>query len=43
MGFLFIGLGRFEFTELWEVGNTVLGALLVSMAHYFNWRISKQH
>ncbi|WP_299104550.1 MerC domain-containing protein [uncultured Tenacibaculum sp.] len=43
IGFTFIGIGRFEFTVLWEVGNTVLGASLISMAHYFNWRISKQH
>ncbi|MEO1032312.1 MAG: MerC domain-containing protein [Bacteroidota bacterium] len=38
VGFFLIAIGRFEFTALWEIGNTVLGALLVSIAHYFNWR-----
>lgn len=42
MGFLFIAIGRFEFTELWEVSNTVIGALLVSAAHYFNWNILRK-
>ncbi len=39
LGFALIALGRFEFTELWEICNTVIGALLVSVAHYFNWRL----
>ena len=38
IGFAFIAIGRLEFSELWEVSNTVTGALLVSTAHYFNWR-----
>ncbi|WP_299365628.1 MerC domain-containing protein [Winogradskyella sp.] len=41
LGFILIAIGRFEFTELWEISNTVLGASLVSVAHYFNWRILK--
>ena len=41
IGFFLITIGRFEFTELWEISNTVLGASLVSMAHYFNWRFLK--
>ncbi|CAL2103090.1 MerC mercury resistance protein [Tenacibaculum sp. 190130A14a] len=40
-GFFLIGIGRFEFTELWEVINTVIGASLVSVAHYFNWKMAK--
>lgn len=39
LGFTLIGIGRFEFTELWEVSNTVLGASIVSIAHYFNWKL----
>ena len=38
-GFALIAIGRFEFTELWEISNTVIGATLVSMAHYSNWKI----
>lgn len=40
-GFTLIAMGRFEFTELWEVVNTVTGATLVSVAHYFNWKYLK--
>jgi len=46
IGFALIAIGRFEFTELWEVVNTVLGALFVSSAHYVNWkllRVSRKH
>lgn len=39
IGFTLIAIGRLEFTESWEVSNTVAGALLVSIAHYFNWRL----
>lgn len=39
LGFTFITLGRLDLNELWEVGNTVLGACLVSFAHYFNWKL----
>jgi len=42
IGFGLIAIGRLEFTEMWEVGNTVVGALLVSSAHYFNWKLLKQ-
>lgn len=38
-GFALIALGRLDFTELWEVSNTVIGAILVATAHYFNWKI----
>lgn len=38
VGFLFIALGRFHFTDLWESANTVLGAFLVALSHYFNWK-----
>jgi sensor histidine kinase YesM len=41
VGFAFITIGRLEFTELWEVINTVVGALLVSSSHYVNWQILK--
>jgi len=39
IGFAVIAIGRFEFTELWEVSNTVVGATLVSVAHYINWKL----
>lgn len=39
LGFFFIGLGRLHFTDLWEISNTIIGTVLVSLAHYFNWRI----
>jgi len=39
LGFLFIGLGRLQLTETWEIANTIIGALLVSLAHYHNWKI----
>ena len=45
-GFILIAIGRLEFTELWEVVNTVLGALFVSSAHYVNWKLlsaSRKH
>lgn len=39
IGFGFIALGRLHLTDLWEVSNTVIGASLVSVAHYINWRL----
>ncbi|MGO3183855.1 MAG: MerC domain-containing protein [Aequorivita sp.] len=39
MGFAFIVLGRFNLNELWEISNMVIGATLVSLAHYLNWRL----
>ena len=39
IGFGFIALGRLDLNELWEVINTVLGAVIVSVAHYLNWRL----
>lgn len=41
LGYMVIAIGRFEFTEFWEISNTVIGALLVSLAHYFNWVLLK--
>ncbi|MEM6720728.1 MAG: MerC domain-containing protein [Bacteroidota bacterium] len=41
IGFGLIAIGRLEFTEMWEVGNTVVGALFVSSAHYINWKLLK--
>lgn len=40
-GFFFIGLGRLDFAAWWETVNTVLGAFLVSYAHYRNWKLLK--
>lgn len=39
LGFAFIALGRLNLTELWEIMNTVIGASLVSLAHFFNWKL----
>ena len=39
IGFSFILLGRLDLNEYWEVSNTVAGASLVSVAHYFNWKL----
>lgn len=39
LGFALIASGRLNFTELWEIGNTVIGASLVSVAHYVNWKL----
>ncbi|WP_418498080.1 MerC domain-containing protein [Flagellimonas sp.] len=38
-GFGLIALGRLDLNELWEVANTVTGALMVSVAHYVNWKL----
>lgn len=39
IGFGIIALGRLDFSEAWETVNTVGGALLVSAAHFVNWKI----
>ncbi|TYQ00170.1 MerC mercury resistance protein [Tenacibaculum adriaticum] len=39
LGFVFIALGRFNLTELWEIVNTVIGASIVALAHYLNWKL----
>lgn len=39
LGFAFIGIGRLHLTELWEIVNTVLGASIVALAHYLNWKL----
>jgi hypothetical protein len=41
VGFLSIGLGRLHLNEIWEVGFTVMGALLVGYAHLKNWKLLK--
>lgn len=38
-GFILIVLGRLHFGEIWEAVNTVGGALLVSVAHFVNWKM----
>ncbi|MDD7884476.1 MerC domain-containing protein [Flavivirga sp. 57AJ16] len=39
LGFAFIALGRLNLTELWEIINTVIGAFIVALAHYLNWKL----
>ncbi|AEM71380.1 hypothetical protein Murru_2342 [Allomuricauda ruestringensis DSM 13258] len=39
LGFGIIALGRLDFSETWEVINTVFGAIMVSVAHFINWRL----
>jgi len=39
LGFAFIAIGRLHFTHLWEVSNTVIGATLLAIAHYANWKL----
>lgn len=39
LGFGLIALGRLDFNELWEIANTVMGALMVSVAHFVNWKL----
>lgn len=41
LGFTLIAVGRLDVTELWEISNTVLGASLVSVAHFINWKLSR--
>ncbi|MHA7831936.1 MAG: MerC domain-containing protein [Flagellimonas sp.] len=38
-GFGLIALGRLDLSETWEVVNTVTGAVLVSAAHFVNWKL----
>jgi hypothetical protein len=39
VGFGLIALGRLDLNETWEVANTVIGALVVSAAHFVNWKL----
>ncbi|MBQ4913329.1 MerC domain-containing protein [Maribacter sp. MMG018] len=39
VGFILIAISRLHFGEIWEAVNTVAGALLVSSAHYVNWKL----
>lgn len=45
VGFILIAISRLHFSETWETVNTVSGALLVSAAHFVNWKLlrSKIH
>jgi len=38
-GFGLIALGRLDLSETWEVVNTVIGTVLVSAAHFVNWKL----
>ncbi|TRZ42855.1 MerC domain-containing protein [Robertkochia solimangrovi] len=40
-GFTMIALSRLHFSELWEMMNTVTGAVLVSIAHWVNWKLTR--
>lgn len=40
-GFLLILISRIPVPGLWEPINTVLGACLVSISHFVNWKLSK--
>lgn len=39
IGFGLIALGRLDLNELWETAHTVMGAVMVSVAHYVNWKL----
>ena len=39
VGFTLIALSRFDFSESWELINTVTGASLIALAHYYNWKL----
>ena len=39
LGFLFLALSRLNLTELWEICNTVIGGIMLSVAHYLNWKL----
>ena len=36
LGFLFFALSRLNLTELWEISNTVIGGIMLALAHYLN-------
>jgi len=38
-GFGLIALSRLDLSEIWEIFNTVIGAILVANAHYLNWKL----
>jgi hypothetical protein len=40
-GFLFLILSRFPPSELAEVVLTTMGSVLITVAHYINWKLSK--
>lgn len=39
IGFGLIALGRLDLKEIWESLTTVSGAILVSAAHFVNWKL----
>jgi hypothetical protein len=39
IGFGLIALGRLDLNGAWELVNTVGGALMVSVAHFVNWKL----
>ena len=41
LGFMLIGLGRFDVEEIWEITFTSIGAATVASAHILNWRLCK--
>jgi MerC mercury resistance protein len=41
VGFVLIGLGRLEISEVWEISTTSIGAALVASAHYINYRLCR--
>tara|TARA_B100000886_G_C20379050_1_gene473125 strand:+ start:740 stop:1120 length:381 start_codon:yes stop_codon:yes gene_type:complete len=41
IGFAFILIGKLDFTETWEILNTVIGSSFVCFAHYLNWNFLK--
>ena len=41
LGFVFILIGKLDFTETWEILNTVIGSSFVCSAHYLNWSFLK--
>jgi hypothetical protein len=42
-GFLLIGLGRFNVTDVYETILTSAGAVAVASAHFCNWRLCRSH
>lgn len=41
IGFLFLVLSRFTPSEMAEVVLTTMGSILITVAHYINWKLSK--
>ena len=41
IGFILIGLGRFDVDKIWEISFTSVGAATVASAHFLNWRLCR--